>query len=322
METYPARAIARAPLAPEAVRTSNFTHLLAFFEVARAGSVSTDTERLRVSQPAVTREIRELEDRVGLTPFDRLPRGVALTEAGALLFDHAGRIFARSDAAQPELKEFAGLSAWQLSIGASATVGAYLVPHIFARFDVSHPKVGIDLAVTNIGHVQQSLRDHMVSLGFVEGPYDDSTLHTHPIGADENVAVAAAGDPLAGQRLSPGDLAGPVVILREPGSGTRTVVGDAYAHIGPQIEPLMSISDAVAVKRMLLAQHALACVSSLSVKDVVKRGELTVLDVRDLRIERPPNMVWTKGRTLSPGTQAFVDLVREQFAPQAPARAA
>jgi DNA-binding transcriptional LysR family regulator len=299
----------------------NFTHLLAFFEVARAGSVSAGAERLRVSQPAVTREIRELEDRLGLTLFDRLPRGVALTEAGELLFDYAGRIFALSDAAQTELKELAGLSAGHLRIAASATVGAYLVPDMIASFNVNHPKVSIDLAVTNTQHVEQALLEHTVSLGFVEGPYDDSILHTHPIGADEIVAVAAPGHPLAGQRLAPQDLAQRVVILREPGSGTRAVVEDAYAHIGLQIEPLMSVSDTVAIKRMLLAQHALAYVSSLSVKDEVQRGELIMLDVRDLRIERPLNMVWLKGRTLSPSTQAFVDLVREQFTPPAPVSA-
>jgi DNA-binding transcriptional LysR family regulator len=291
----------------------NFTHLLAFFEVARAGSVSAGAERLRVSQPAVTREIRELEERLGLILFDRLPRGIALTEAGTLLFGYAERIFALSDTAQAELKELAGLSAGQLSIGASATVGAYLVPDMIARFNVSHPKVGIDLAVTNTEHVEQSLRDHTVSLGFVEGPYDDSILHTHPIGADEIVAVAAAAHPRAGQRLRARDLAERVVILREPGSGTRAVVEEAYARIGLHIEPLMSISDTVAIKRMLLAQHAIAYVSSLSIRDEVRRGELSILDVRDLRIERPLNMVWLKGRTLSPSTQAFVDLVREEL---------
>lgn len=297
----------------------NFTHLLAFFEVARAGSVSAGAERLRVSQPAVTREIRELEERLGLILFDRLPRGVALTEAGTLLFSYAERIFALSDTAQAELKELAGLSAGHLSIGASATVGAYLVPDMIACFNVSHPKVGIDLAVTNTGHVEQGLRDHTVSLGFVEGPYDDSILHTHPIGADEIVAVAAVAHPRAKQRLRARDLAERVVILREPGSGTRAVVEEAYARIGLHIEPLMSISDTVAIKRMLLAQHTIAYVSSLSIKDEVQRGELSILDVRDLRIERPLNMVWLKGRTLSPSAQAFVDLVREAFEAQAPA---
>ena len=97
--------------------------------------------------------------------------------------------------------------------------------------------------------------------------------------------------------------------MREPGSGTRAIVEEAYARIGLNIEPLMSVSDTEAIKRMLLAQHALAYVSALSVKDELSRGELTVIEVGDLRIERPLHMVWLKGRSLSPSSQALFDLV-------------
>jgi DNA-binding transcriptional LysR family regulator len=89
----------------------NFTHLLAFFEVARSGGVSAGAERLRVSQPAVAREIKELEDRLGLMLFDWLPRGVALTDAGSMLLRYAEQIFSLADAAESESRELAGLSA-------------------------------------------------------------------------------------------------------------------------------------------------------------------------------------------------------------------
>ena len=85
----------------------NFTHLFAFFEVARAGSISAGAERLHVSQPAVTWEIRELEDRFELALFDRLPRGVRLTDAGTILLRYAEQIFSLADAAEWELKELA-----------------------------------------------------------------------------------------------------------------------------------------------------------------------------------------------------------------------
>jgi DNA-binding transcriptional LysR family regulator len=110
-----------------------------------------------------------------------------------------------------------------------------------------------------------------------------------------------------------------MVILREPGSGTRAVVEDAYEHIGLQLDPLMSVSDTEAIKRMLLAQHAIAYVSLLSVKDELRRGELTVLEVEELCIARPLHMGWLKGRSLSPSTQAFFDLVLAQIAPDAAA---
>ena len=306
-------------LFPGIATLMNFTHLFAFFEVARAGSVSAGAERLRVSQPAVTREIRELEDRLGLVLFDRLPRGVALTDTGSTLFRYAEQIFSLADAAEWELRELAGLSAGHVKIGASATVGVYLVPGMIAQFNASHPQVAIDLTVTNTEQVEAGLRDHAFALGFIEGPFDNTILHSRPIGADEIVAVAAAGHPRAGQKLSPPDLTAHTVILREPGSGTRAVVEEAYGHIGLQVDPLMSVSDTEAIKRMLLAQNAIAYVSLLSVKDELRRGELTVLEVDDLRIERPLHMVWLKGRSLLPSTQAFFDLVLARVASDATA---
>jgi DNA-binding transcriptional LysR family regulator len=293
----------------------NFTHLRAFYEVARAGSVSAGAERLHVSQPAVTREIRELEDRVGMVLFDRLPRGVALTEAGKVLFEYADRIFSLAEGAEQQLKELAGLGSGHMKIGASATLGVYFVPDIIAGFNASFPRVSIDLTVTNTERVEAGLRDLTFSLGFVEGPFDESVLNACHIGSDEIAVVAAAGHSRAGTRLSATDLVDHVVIMREPGSGTRAIVEEAYSHVGLQIEPLMSVSDTEAIKRMLLAQHALAYMSVLSVKDELRRGELTIIEVEHLHIERPLHMVWTKGRSLSPSSQALLDLVVATTAP-------
>jgi DNA-binding transcriptional LysR family regulator len=243
--------------------------------------------------------------------FDRLPRGVALTEAGKTLFDYAARIFALADDAESQLKELAGLGAGHMKIGASATLGVYFVPDVLARFNATWPRVAIDLTVTNTERVEAGLRDLTFTLGFVEGPFDDTLLHARRIGSDEIAVVAAAGHPRAGARLTANELVDQVVLMREPGSGTRAIVEEAYAGMGLRIEPLMSVSDTEAIKRMLLAQHALAYVSVLSVSDELRRGELTIIEVEDLRIERPLHMVWNKGRSLSPSNQALFELVAE-----------
>jgi len=287
----------------------NFTHLLAFYEVARAGSISAGAEKLCVSQPAVTREIRELEERIGMTLFDRLPRGVALTEAGKVLLEYAERIFTLADAAQNQLKELAGLGAGHMKIGASGTLGVYYVPEIVARFNARHPRVAIDLTVTNTERVEAGLRDLTFTIGFIEGPFDDSILSAHRIGSDEIAVVAAAGHPCAGRKLAARELVDQAVIMREPGSGTRAIVEEAYRRAGLDIVPLMSVSDTEAIKRMLLSRRALAYVSALSVKEELRRAELTIIEVEDLRIERPLHMVWLKSRSLSPSSQAMFDLV-------------
>ncbi|WP_051376700.1 LysR family transcriptional regulator [Burkholderia sp. WSM2232] len=287
----------------------NFTHLLAFYEVARAGSISAGAERLHVSQPAVTREIRELEDRLGMMLFDRLPRGVAPTEGGKLLYEYASRIFTLADAAEKELAELAGLGCGHMKIGASGTLGVYFVPDAIARFNARHPHVAIDLTVTNTERVEAGLRDLAFTIGFIEGPFDDSILHARRIGSDEIAVIAAPGHPCAGKKLRACELVEQAVIMREPGSGTRAIIEESYRRAGLDIEPLMSVSDTEAIKRMLLSRHALAYISTLSVKEELRRGELTIIEVEDLHIVRPLHMVWAKGRSLSPSSQALFDLV-------------
>lgn len=292
----------------------NFTHLFAFYEVARAGSLSGGAQRLCVSQPAVSREVKELEERLGVLLFDRLPRGVALTYAGKLLFGYAERIFRLAEAARSELKEVAGLSAGHLKIGASATLGVYLVPKMIAEFNTLYPKVSIELTVTNTQEVVNGLSNGNFTLGFIEGPYDEARLHAQYIGSDEIVLAAAPGFRQGSEQLFARDLAAQMVILREPGSGTRAVVECAYQRVGLEMIPSMSVSDTEAIKRMLVAQQTMAYVSSLSVGEEVTRGELRTLEVSDMRIERALHLVWLKGRSLSPCSQAFFELAIEHTA--------
>ncbi|MCX5545550.1 LysR substrate-binding domain-containing protein [Paraburkholderia sp. CNPSo 3076] len=292
----------------------NFTHLFAFYEVARAGSLSGGALRLRVSQPAVSREVKELEERLGVLLFDRLPRGVALTYAGKLLFGYAERIFTLAEAARSELKEVAGLSSGHLTIGASATLGVYLVPKMIAEFTTLYPKVSIELTVTNTHEVVNGLGNGNFTLGFIEGPYNEAHLYAQYIGSDEIVLAAAPGYRQGNGRLFARELAAQMVILREPGSGTRAVVECAYQRAGLEMIPSMSVSDTEAIKRMLVAQQTMAYVSSLSIGEEIARGELRTLEVADMRIERALHLVWLKGRSLSPCSQAFFELALEHTA--------
>ncbi|MGF6728953.1 DNA-binding transcriptional LysR family regulator [Paraburkholderia youngii] len=292
----------------------NFTHLFAFYEVARAGSLSGGARRLRVSQPAVSREVKELKGRLGVLLFDRLPRGVSLTYAGKLLFGYADRIFTLAEAARSELKEVAGQSQEHLKIAASATLGVYLVPQMIAEFTTLYPKVGIELTVTNTQEVISGLGNGEFTLGFIEGPYDEARLHAQYIGSDEIVLAAAPAYRQGNGPLLARNVAAQTVILREPGSGTRAVVECAYQRAGLEMIPSMSVSDTEAIKRMLVAQQTMAYVSSLSIREEIARGELRTLEVADMRIERALNLVWLKGRSLSPCSQAFFELAREHTA--------
>ncbi|NPT59803.1 LysR family transcriptional regulator [Paraburkholderia elongata] len=292
----------------------NFTHLAAFFSVAETGSVTAASERLHVSQPALTREIRELEERVGVPLFDRLPRGMQPTEAGRLLADYAAQIFSLADAAETAIGEFAGLTRGHLGLASSRTIGVYLLPPVLDEFRRLYPGITIDLAVSNTEYVEETVLAHERQLGLIEGPYDASVFDAAVIGRDELIAVAGASHPLTRKRrVSAAEVGNAELVMREPGSGTRMVLEDAYARHGYGLSPKLSVGSPEAIKRILRLGNAVAWVSRQAVADELAAGVLVQLRVHDLKIERELNMIWRKARALSPSARAFRTLADQMF---------
>lgn len=284
----------------------NFTHLAAFQAVVETGSVTAAAERLHVSQPALTREIRQLEERLGAVLFDRLPRGMQATEAGRLLAGYASQIFRLADAAETALAELGGLVRGRLAVAASRTTGAYLLPPIVAAYRQRHPGVELALSVSNTEQVQARLLAFEAQLGLVEGPTDDAAFERLALGEDDIVAVAATGHPLAGR--GPLDLAAldaAELVMREPGSGTRSVVEQAYAARGLVLRPRLTLGSPEAIKQLLRLGGAVSWVSRRSVADELAAGLLVELALPGLQIRRKLAMIWRRGQGLSPSAQAF-----------------
>jgi LysR family transcriptional regulator, low CO2-responsive transcriptional regulator len=292
----------------------NFTHLAAFFAVVETGSVTAASERLHVSQPALTREIRELEERFGVPLFDRLPRGMQPTEAGRLLADFAGQIFSLADAAETAIGEFAGLTRGHLRLAASRTIGGYLLPAVLNEFRRLYPGVTVDLAVSNTEHVEEAVLAHQRQIGLVEGPYDGALFDATVIGHDELIAVASPAHPLARKRrLTAVAVGNAELVMREPGSGTRTVVEQAYAQHAFEFSPKLSVGSPEGIRRLLRLGHAVAWVSRYTVADELASGVLVQLPVTDLKIERDLHMIWRKERALSPSARVFRTLGAQMF---------
>ncbi|WP_423382048.1 LysR family transcriptional regulator [Burkholderia sp. LMG 32019] len=292
----------------------NFTHLAAFYAVVETGSVTAASERLHVSQPALTREIRELEERLGATLFDRMPRGMRPTEAGRLLAEYAAQIFSLADLAEAAVGEFAGLARGQLGIGSSRTIGVYLLPAVLNEFRTRYPGITVDLRISNSEDIENAVLASECQIGMIEGPYDTAAFDAAVIGRDALIAVTAPTHPLARKRQLTADAIGQAeLVMREPGSGTRTVVEQAYAQRGLTLAPKLSVGSAEAIKQLLRLGNAIAWVSRSTVTEELSSGVLVQLSVKDLKIERNLSMIWRKGGSLSPSARAFRELATDSF---------
>ncbi|MBN3794109.1 LysR family transcriptional regulator [Burkholderia sp. Ac-20392] len=293
----------------------NFTHLAAFLAVVEAGSVTGASARLHVSQPALTREIRELEERVGVTLFDRLPRGMSPTEAGRLLADYAVRIFSLSDEAEAVLDEFSGLVRGNLKLAASRTIGSYLLPPVLQAYCQQYKNVSIDVMEMNTEQVEASVLAYDRQLGFVEGPYDTASFDSVLFGQDPLIPVAAPSHPLARKRkIGIDEIERHDVLSREPGSGTRNAVEAAFARCGLEFSPRLSVGSAEAMNRLLVQGTAIAWVSRMTIEPELATGLLARLPVDDLIIERDLTMIWRKDSTLSPSARRFREMMIEHCA--------
>jgi DNA-binding transcriptional LysR family regulator len=288
----------------------NLRHLMVFHGVAKSGSVHAAARLLHTSQPAVSRELRTLEARFGVPLFDRLPRGMRLTEAGRMLLSYAERIFGLEAAAERAMRELADLEGGHLSIGASNTLGTYLLPAFVAAFHTRYPKVTLNLEVANTQEIVKGVLDSRCTLGFVEGTVRDEAIdaiEAKEFRRDRIVAVVAPGHPLAKKReLSVRLLAESPAILREPGSGTREIVEHAFTmhRVAPRCG--LQISNSEALKRATAEGGGVGWISELCVVEELRSGRLIALKTPQLSLERPLYSLRLRGRHLNRSALAFL----------------
>ncbi len=292
----------------------NRNQLALFRAVAEAGSFSRAAVAVHVSQPAISMQVGELEENLGLRLFERLPRGVRLTGAGADLLEYVRRIGRLEEEAERTLAEWKGLRRGRLAVGASQTIGVYLLPEILGEFRRRHPGVEIALEVANTESIQNRLRDRTLDVGLTEGALPEARpdLQATVFGEDELVAIAPPGHPLIeARKLSARRLCGEPLILREAGSGTREVFERALARRGlaPQ-RVTMVLGSTEAIKRAVAAGLGLAVVSRLALDLELSAARLAVLPVGDLPLRRPLHLLQAQGRPLTAASQAFIDLLQ------------
>jgi DNA-binding transcriptional LysR family regulator len=207
--------------------------LRVFVAVAERQHVTRAAEALHLAQSAVSAAIAALEARHGAKLFHRVGRGIELTEAGALFLTEARAVLARAEAAELVLSELGGLKRGTLSVQASQTIASYWLPRHLVAFRRAYPGIDIRLAVGNTAQVAAAVHDGAAELGFVEGAVEYPALTIGRVARDQLVVVVSPGHPWASaDSIEPARLAETEWVLREPGSGTRSVFEAALSGFG------------------------------------------------------------------------------------------
>jgi len=207
--------------------------LRVFVAVAERQHVTRAAEALNLAQSAASAAIAALEMRHGAKLFHRVGRGIALTEAGALFLVEARAVLARAEAAELVLSELGGLKRGTLAVQASQTISSYWLPRHLVAFRRAHPGIEVRLTIGNTAQVAAAVHEGTAELGFVEGRVDDPVLLRRRVARDQMVVVVGLDHPWAGVgQVRAEDLVTSEWVLREPGSGTRSVFESALDGFG------------------------------------------------------------------------------------------
>ena len=207
--------------------------LRVFVAVAERQHITQAARALNLAQSAASHAIAALETRHDTKLFNRVGRRIELSDVGQAFLTEARAVLARAEAAELALREFAGLSRGTLSVQASQTIAGYWLPRHLVAFRQAHPQIEVRLVIGNTAQVAAAVESGTAELGFVEGAVENEHLASKPVARDQLVVVVGRGHPWIGRpRLAPRDLIKGDWVLREPGSGTRSVFEDAIAAIG------------------------------------------------------------------------------------------
>lgn len=298
-------------------------HLLrTFFEVARERSFSRAAEKLFVSQPAVSKAVRELEAQVGLPLLERPGRGmreIRLTDGGRALFEHARGIFALERAAIDEVVSRKGERRGRLVVGASTTIAAYWLAPCLASFLRDAPEIDLQVRVGNTALIERSLIDCEIDIGLVEGPVHDERIETIHWRDDPMCLVAEPNNPLVGKtRLSPSLLRSQTWLMREKGSGTREVAERILDAHGIDPARTIEIWSNEGIARATAAGLGIALLPQCVVRELqAVRAVAPLRFAAGAPILRPLYRIDLRERPASPLLRRF----REALAPSDPLRA-
>jgi LysR family transcriptional regulator, transcriptional activator of the cysJI operon len=265
--------------------------LVVFRAVAEQLSFRRAAEELYLTQPAVSLQIKALEEELGVQLFDRTGSKVALTAAGRRLLSYARRAAELAAEAEEEVTALGGEQAGTLALGASTTIAQYVLPRLLAEFRRRHPRVQATLISGNTEHIVELLGRHEIALGLIEGPAHSRDVKTEAFLEDELVLIVPAAHEWA-ERTSVRveELAEAQLLMRERGSGTRRVIEAALEKQGIKRRALhitMELDSSEAIKTAVEAGLGVGFVSRWSLARDLRPGHgLRIVEIEGLRVRR------------------------------------
>ncbi len=290
--------------------------LQVFYTVARQLSFTKAAEQLCMTQPAVTFQVKQLEEHFSARLFERSHGKITLTPTGKLVLEYAERILGLSQEMDKRVSELTGAISGPLLLGASTTIAEFMLPRVLGEFKARHPQVQTHMTVANSEIIVNRVADHSIDLGLIESPSQLPGLHIEACCEDELVMICAPGYKLAGLKsVTPRQIAGEPYISRESGSGTREFADNHFRRAGIAPEDLnivMELGSPEAIKGVVETGIGVAIMSRATVAKELKLGSLVAIALEP-RLIRTLSLVYPHEKFRSRLLSTFVEFATRKM---------
>ena len=285
-----------------------------FITVADKKNFSKAAKALSLTQPAVSFQIQTLEQYYQTMLFDRVNRHVKLTAAGELLLDYAIHMNNLQAELERNMQQLTGHVKGELLIGASTTIGEYILPYVVGSFKQDYPDVNVTIQIMNTKEISSAVESKTFDLGIIEGPLEQSdVIEAHNFLEDELVLAIPSDHPFAKKEsITLEELKELPYITREPGSGSRLIFEQALIDADFDIEDLnivMELGSTTSIKSAIMGGLGVSIISKWAVQDQVKAGKVAALNVQGLTLKRSFHIILNQEKFHSEATGKFLDFL-------------
>lgn len=299
------------------MRHTTLRQLEVFSAIVRQGSYTRAAAELFLTQPTVSMQIKKLSDAVGMPLFEQIGKKLYLTDAGRALYKFSCEIFEHFARFEMTIADMRGLKQGPLRL-AAVTTAKYFVPLMLGKFCQRYPGVDVSLKVSNRERVLQRISENEDDLYIFGQPPDGIPTVAEPFLENPLVVVAPIDHPLAGMKAIPLErLAEQPMLVREPGSGTRTAAERLFAEQGLTMKVRMELGSNEALKQAVIGGLGISVLSRHTLPFEASSGVLTLLDVQGFPIKRHWYVVYPEGKQLSIVAQTFRDYLLQHSAAEA-----
>jgi DNA-binding transcriptional LysR family regulator len=288
--------------------------------VARHGSFSRAAAELRLTQPAVSMQVRHLEREVGLPLLERVGKRALPTRAGEVLIAHTARALLELEAGIERVQQLRGIVAGRVRLGTSASISIYLLPPLFRRFRARYPETDLLVVTGNAAEIARAIAANDLDLGLVSLPVRSRELVVAPFYRDELVAIGPPPRAWRGRLARPADLAREPLILFERGATLRRLIDQWFHRGGVVPERVMELGNTEAIKKLVQAGLGWSVTSWFSAKSEARSRRLAAIRL-DPPLYRPIGLVYRRDKTRTPSLEAFLAAVEDLRAQLAGERA-